>query len=361
MMARSSLARVVFFGIKPYQYSQIIHSPLRRPLPPVRDVPRWLPIGISSYSTKPTTEALRSQRNVSSTTNVQSSPADTPISETSSYPLNPPPSARPPPYNVPVRPPTINFAYVYGFGKAALIFYKSGIKAIYTNYKLTRTIRSRLSGDASRMPRTEQLKQGMISRGEYHLLQRTVEDLARVPLFALIFLIFSEWTPLVVIAVSGAVPRTLWIPKQVRKAREKLQERRKEAKATRQGMPPGDTNSAAEPQLAERDIVLRIGRMLGLYPTWWDRLPWMPVGTVVNRVQRRLEELEVDDMAIERDGAVSELEEQEVSMAAERRGLDVLDKDVEELRDHLESWLQARKHHTAMELIVNGLPPSEKS
>lgn len=241
------------------------------------------------------------------------------------------------------------------------MFYKSGIKAIYTNYKLTRTIRARLNGDASRIPRTEQLKQGLISRGEYHLLQRTAADLARVPLFALIFLIFSEWTPLVVVAVSGAVPRTLWIPKQVRKAQKQLEERRNEAKATWQGMSPGDTHSAAEPPLAARDIGLRLGPMLGVYPAWWDRLPWKPAGTVLNRVQRRLEEIEADDMAIERDGAVSELEEQEVSMAAEKRGLDVLDKDVDELRDDLERWLQARKHHTIMELIVNGLPPLKKS
>lgn len=163
------------------------------------------------------------------------------------------------------------------------------------------------------------------------------------------------------------MPRTLWIPKQVQKARERQQERRNAAKATWQGIAPADVNRTAElpHPLPERDTVLSIGRMLGAYPAWWDRfLPWTPVGAVRSRVQRRLEALEADDMAIERDGAVhelEELEEEEVIMAAEARGLDVVDKDVEELRQDLENWLQARKHHSPIELIVNGVPASSKT
>ena len=221
-----------------------------------------------------------------------------------------------------------------------------------------RSIRARLGNDASRMPRTELLKQGLISRAEYHLLKRTVADLSRAPLFALIFLIFSEYTPLVVVAFSSAVPRTLWIPKQVQKAREKQRKRRDEAKATWQ------ENGLTEiPQpLTERETALSIGRMLGVYPALWDRFPSRRlVGSVRSRIQRRLQELEADDMAIERDGGVWELEEQELRMAVEARGLDEMDKDVEELRQVLESWLQARKHHSIIELVVNGLPPSSKS
>lgn len=364
MMARSSLARAIFFGTKPYP-SQIIHGFLRRPSPAVCDVPCWSS-GCLSYSTKPTTETLHPPPKIKiSTSNVQSSPSN---SSAPNLPftslLNPPASARPPPFDLPVAEPNKRLAYLYALGKASLNFYKTGIKAIYTNFKLTRSIRARLSNDASRMPRTELLKQGLISRAEYYLLQRTTADLSRAPLFALIFLVFSEWTPLVVVAFNRAVPRTLWIPKQVQKAREKQQERRNAAKAAWQRNPSTDFNRTAEPldPLTDRETLLSIGRRLDAYPASWDRfLPWTPVGAVRNRVQRRLQELEADDMAIERDGAVQELEEQEVSLAVEARGMDVLNKNVEELRHDLKSWLRARKHHSPIELIMNGLPPSSSS
>ncbi len=353
-MARSSLARAIFFGTKPY-HSHLI---LPRPIPPVRNFPRPS-VGIP-YSTKPTNEALQPHGSSSSSSNVASSSSDTSVSQTPSSLLNPPPSARPPPFNLPVRQPNQKLKYYYALGKASLLFYKTGIKAIYTNYKLMRSIRARLSDDALRMPQTELLKQGLIARGEYHLIRRTLADLARAPLFALIFLVFSEWTPLVVVAFSGAVPRTLWIPKQVQKAREKMQQRRNEAKATSQDVIPTEVNG---PQFgpAQRDALVSVGRMLGVYPAWWDGLPWMPARLVIGRVQRRLQELEADDMAIERDGGVGELEETEVGMAAEARGLDVLDKDVEELRRDLKRWLQARKRTSATELIIRGLPPLSKN
>ena len=363
-MTRSSLTRVVFFGSKPY-HSQITQRLLCQSIPPNRSAPRWLnPIGIQSYpySTKPDPEAATSQTNAVSSTasDVNSSLSDTISSSSFSSSLNPPASARPQPFNSPVRKPNQNTAsYYWALGKASLSFYKTGIKAIYNNFKLMRTIQARLSGDDSRLSRAQLLEQGLISRGEYHLMQRTAADIARAPLFVLIFLVFGEWTPLVVVAFSRAVPRTLWIPKQVRKAREQQQERHDKAKAAWQEITPGEGGSV-ELQPAARDTVLGIGRMLGVYPQWWDRLPWTPTGAVMKRVQRRLDEVEVDDKAIERDGGVEALEEEEVSMAAEARGLPVIYRDVDEIRDDLKRWLHARNHHSSIELIANGLPPLQK-
>lgn len=357
MVGRSSLARAVFFGAKPCP-SQIIHCSLRRPSPPVHDISRWSPLCLP-YSTKPTTEPLHSpQKKTLSTNNVQSSLSDSSVAQLPSTSLlNPPPSTRPPPFILPDAPAKRNLAYFYKLGKASLTFYKNGIKAIYANYKLRRSIRARLSKYARRMPRIELLKQGLISRAEYHLLQRTDADLSRAPLFALIFLVFSEYTPLVVVAFSGAVPRTLWIPKQVQRAREKQQKRRNAAKETWQRTPSSDSPRL----LTDPETVLGIGRMMGVYPAWWDRfLLWKPVGTVRSRVQRRLRETEVDDMAIERDGSVQELEEQELTLALEARGIDVLAKNEEELRENLTSWLRRRKEESPIDLIANW-PPSLSS
>ena len=354
MVARSSLARAIFFGTKQYP-SQIIQSSLRRRFPLICDVPRWSPV-CSPYSTKPATETPHPPQKTSfSTKNVQSPLSDSSIAQLPSTSLlNPPPSTRPPPFVLPEPPAKKNLAYYFKLGKASLSFYKTGVKGIYANYKLRRSIHARLSKDARRMPRIGLLKQGLISRAEYHLLQRTTADLSRVPLFALIFLIFSEYTPLVVVAFSGAVPRTLWIPKQVQKAREKQQERRNAAKAIQQRTPSSETPRL----LPEPETVLSIGRMMNAYPAWWDRfLPWKPVNAVRRRVQRRLQEVEVDDMAIERDGGVQELEEEELTLALEARGIDVLNKDEKELRENMRSWLRCRKEESPMNLIAHWPPP----
>lgn len=377
MMARSSFARMSFCNIKPY-HSQITRSFLHRPVPSIRGLPPCFlpPVSTPSYSTKPSPEAVRPQRNVSSSSSSttltgDTKPFDFDISllppTNSLFLLNPPPSARPPPWDLPAQGSKGLFAHLFALGKASLGFYKTGIKAIYGNYKLTREIRSRVGEENRRTPRIQLLGQGLISRGEYQLIQRTYADISRAPLFALIFAIFSEWTPVVVVAFSSAVPRTLWIPKQVEKARTRLEARRELAKAVWPApVPPteaaGDTKT--NPARLQREKILGVGRMLGMYPEWWDRyLPsWMvPVNSVKNRVQRRLDELWVDDLGIERDGGVAKLEGEEVLMAAEARGLDVVDRDVSAVRDDLTRWIKARKHRSRIELIVDGLPPASSS
>ena len=66
----------------------------------------------------------------------------------------------------------------------------------------------------------------------------------------------------------------------------------------------------------------------------------IPTSLVRKRVYRRLRELKVDDFAIERDGGVKMLEEEEVRMACEERGINVLGKEEGNMRADLERWIQ---------------------
>ena len=96
-----------------------------------------------------------------------------------------------------------------------------------------------------------------------------------------------------------------------------------------------------------RDGLLHIGRSLGLYSQWWDRLAEMGLGGVPTllirqRVERRVAYFDADDFAIKRDGAVDLMEMEEVRIALEERGLDVLERNDTQLRQLLRSWLQAR-------------------
>lgn len=173
----------------------------------------------------------------------------------------------------------------------------------------------------------------------------------KIPLFVLMYLACGEFTPLVVVALSGVVPRTLWIPRQVRNARAKIGGRRARAFEARQSSP--DSAAALPPVPPSTADTVAIGQILGAYPFWWDRLPVTPTWFIRRRVQQRLQEVELDDFAIERDGGVQWLEEEETRMAADTRGLDGAEDDAV-LKEHLQSWLDARKERPVGSLILGG-------
>ncbi|KAH8156008.1 hypothetical protein CIB48_g12241, partial [Xylaria polymorpha] len=97
-------------------------------------------------------------------------PAD---SELISDPLNPPASTRPPPLDVPARDLSTNlFVYLFRVGKAYTTFYKTGLKAILTNRRLSRN-----------------LPAANPTRADVLLYRRVRHDLQRLPLFAVILLV----------------------------------------------------------------------------------------------------------------------------------------------------------------------------
>lgn len=256
--------------------------------------------------------------------------------------LNPPSSTRPPPLTLPTREADQPaYKYYYSLGRAYLTFYKTGLKNLYTNYKLTRILVAR---HPSLQPLEQSLLSGTLTRADWLTIRRTRADLARLPLFGLVFCICGEFTPLVVLAVSGAVPRSLWIPMQVESARRKVEERRNElfrnpdpALGLEAEMKGGKVEEMGQP------VMVHIGKSLGLYSTLWDRMGVSPTPIVRRRVKRRMEFVELDDAVIERDGGVEALDGEEVEMAAEMRGIDVLGRKEADLKMVLEEWLQARK------------------
>ncbi len=144
--------------------------------------------------------------------------------------------------------------------------------------------------------------------------------------------------------MSGAVPRSLWIPMQVESARRKVEERRNgvfrnpdPALGLEAEMKGGKVEEMGQP------VIVHIGRSLGIYSSLWDRIGVLPTPIVRRRVKRRMEFVELDDAVIERDGGVENLDGEEVVMAAENRGIDVLGRKEVDLKMVLEEWVQARK------------------
>ncbi|MCJ1475139.1 hypothetical protein MMC13_003799 [Lambiella insularis] len=266
--------------------------------------------------------------------------------------INPPSSTLPPPLVLPVRSTSQSApAYYYSLGRAYLSFYKTGAKAVYNNWQTARTLISRLPtnttpGDA--------VSKGLLSRGEWQLIRRSTQDIKKVPLFALVFMICGEFTPLVVFFLSGVVPRTCKIPKQVQKDRQKAELRRlnsfRDGTVTSVDIP--GTNGRAFDHLESRQLA-HIGRTLGLYPTFLDRLGvGYPTALLQRKFQRWNDYIILDDVAIERNGGVPLMELEEIRIASEERGLDVLGKNDGQLKSTLMGWIEARKREPVAKLLL---------
>jgi hypothetical protein len=256
--------------------------------------------------------------------------------------LNPPSSTLPPPLETPIRDPSQPAPlYYFALGKAYLTFYKTGAKAIYTNQKLSRAVSSRLP---SSIPLNAAAADGHLTRSDYQLLLRNRHDIARVPIFGLIFLVCGELTPLIVVAISNVVPYTCRIPKQINGDIRTLETRR--ATSFRNLTNPAIAAGYEGPGDLDRMQLLHINWSLGLSSRIWDylggSLPGLPTALLRSKVQKRVEYLETDDSLILRDGSIQELAGEEVKIACVERGIDVLERSEEELRDRLEKWLLAR-------------------
>ena len=165
----------------------------------------------------------------------------------------------------------------------------------------------------------------------------------------------GEFTPLVVLFIAGVVPGTCRIPKQIQGSREKLEERRR--RSFREGTL--DSRNAGDRSVKdlEKNEIMHVGRSLGLYSSLWDQsrdagLVGFPLGLLRGRVSREVVALEMDDYAIKRDGGVGGMDSEEVRIAAEARGLDVLGKNDGQLKKLLNAWLQAKEAHSITKLLL---------
>lgn len=324
--------------------------------------------------------------------------------------INPPASTLPAPLDVPERKPDQSlFSYAYRSGRAYLAFYKTGVKNVWANYKLTKELKARLrdktQGDASASasapsappsaapptaststkgkipspsPPPSPLPSAVLTRADFQLLKRNRHDMARVPLFGLLLLIFGEWLPLFIIFFTKVVPYPCRIPTQIRREREKVERRRRDSFRGVGGVapkpPPPKSGGVGKGEVKEgdvtvkveglyetvnrmsRDELLHVSRSLGLHSRLWDRFAGIdhvpPTSVLKYKVRSWLQYLEVDDKLAIRDGKVQELVDEEVRIACEERGIDVLGKSVAELRKRLAEWSEGRKRGDVVSMLL---------
>ncbi|MDI1485025.1 MAG: hypothetical protein OHK93_000159 [Ramalina farinacea] len=286
----------------------------------------------------------------------------------SPHPINPPPQPSPHPLNLPTRSPsTSKPRHLFSLGKAYLAFYKTGLKNLYHNTTLIR--RSTNSLLTSPTSLTNALAHQKLSRAEYFLITRTKSDCTRIPLFLVVFACCGEFTPLLVPFISPVIPRCVWVPVQWEKMRRKGGERRRRLEAEERGGVErvhdeeekekggkGDGVTTAAPNIHLRIEALdknveisndlgMIGARINAWPRLLDRVfGWLPRSVLLGRVSGTAQALVVDDFAIEREGGVGALVDEEVEMAMDARGQDVLGKEGKELRERLEECVKTHAY-----------------
>ncbi|KZL71506.1 letm1-like protein, partial [Colletotrichum incanum] len=272
---------------------------------------------------------------------VAAEPTSSPSPPVPSAKVNPPASTRPAPLNLPERKPdSSKIGHLFETGKAYIKFYKTGLKAVFSNRRLIQNVIAEKSTSVEGFRSPSVFTPGVIpkgfSRADWMLLWRVRHDILRVPLFGLVLLVCGEFTPLIVIFVDGVVPYTCRLPKQVEASFKQAEERRQNSfvefeKAAPQGVVPGMAQAAA------RKHVLRSLHVPGMM---WEKLGFFPPGLWATKGRLRMAFLEGDDRLLARDGGAAGLEEQELRIACTERGIDCSGREDTELRQLLDEWLR---------------------
>ncbi|KAF8250259.1 hypothetical protein K440DRAFT_581149 [Wilcoxina mikolae CBS 423.85] len=283
----------------------------------IRHTPR------SRHSTLSIT-SLQKPAYTTTTASVTSPPPTKPTLTTVNAPL----SSIPAPLSIPPKDAdTSTIKHLFRTGKAYLSFFKSGFRAIYTNYTLTRPIQA--LADSHDGTLTHLVHHSLITRSQFQHLLRSRHDILRVPAFGLIFIIFGETSPFILPFIPSLIPYPCRIPAQLTRERRKAAERREKL-----GEPGGEVGRGVG-ELSSGEVE-HVAKVLGV-SSWFIPLE----GVKRWRVNHRCEYLELDDTLMKRGGGVRALDSgEELVMAAQERGIDTYEKNESEVREALDMWVK---------------------
>lgn len=331
-----------------------------------------------SYSFSKTSSRGKSTGNRPPTPSFSLNPRSLPkTSPANFFAVNPPDTTLPPPLDLPTKGPHDGqFIHLFRIGRAYGTFYKDGLRNVWRNHKAASILKKRVVVDLNaRKPdlaspasasqrwsafRDEAVQRGVVKRAEFQQLERNARDIGKLPFFGFLVLIFGEWLPLLVPFIPNRVPGTCRIPKQVKGMREKSEERRRWA--FRAGDVPEpeagqlSVQSGGSWRMADRANVKEVLKNLGprqlmhlscvlnQHSVIWDKLQVTPPAGLLRRaVCARVQYLALDDFLLVEAGGPAGLKSDEVVIACEERGIDVLGKPEEKLRAELMGWVKKQE------------------
>ena len=275
------------------------------------------------------------------------------------------PTTRPPPLSLPTKSTSQSRPrYLLAIGRAYLVFYKTGFKQILANRHRSKQVKLLLSTDPTvrslpgdaidhttgrfvtppKPPPAEASTE--LTRAEYQLLRRHSRDLRKLAPFAVLLAVFGEWLPLFVKFLTPILPGTVLLPGQV----ESRRRRRASVTAPSLVTPTGsgrtrtDRTAVSFTDDEKRNIATRLGLTFRLTSSI------VPMSVLDRRLNHHRDYLAQDDRLLRQhwldsnhrttDDSKDELDDAEVDIALEERGLWEADQSIQVRRKLLQDWLE---------------------
>lgn len=182
---------------------------------------------------------------------------------------------------------------------------------------------------------------GNLTRSQYQLLLRTPVDFYKLPLFSLIFAIFFETTPLLVLAVPHIVPSTCLLPRQQASA---IVSNNRKILALKELYKDPDTTGNVTKYLSRSvyylsdDELKAVAKAVNLYSTLIP-LSVIPRSYMENSLTAYIEKIRCDDILIGYYGGVWGLSPVELVRACQARAISTEGISDQELRLNLFFWI----------------------
>ncbi|KAJ2078288.1 hypothetical protein H4R24_004596 [Coemansia sp. RSA 988] len=232
--------------------------------------------------------------------------------------------------------------------KAYLAFYKTGVKELWGNMKVVKSIDSRVRAGT------------VVSRAEFQIHLRSPADRLRLVPFGLLLILLPESIPLVVAVFPGMCPSTcITYGTAAKMAAKRDAARQKLHVAALQcieeaGLEPSDFDTVENLvraagrgssifQLDQLDTAsLRlVCRFLGIGGVFSE----LRVEQLRNELRRRLDNIAIDDMLLANEQLVEQLGLAELLRACQERGIPSAHLPEWQLRESLGKWIELTQTH----------------
>ncbi|KAF9157961.1 hypothetical protein DFQ26_008120 [Actinomortierella ambigua] len=230
--------------------------------------------------------------------------------------------------------PQGKFQAMWNKGKAIVIQCKDGVKLLWVNRKIVKELKRQVKDEGYQL-----------SRREYQLIRSTDIDVKRLIPFAAIFVLATEYIPLIILFAPGMIPSTCVTHDQLESRRKKLHEKRcamteklilmNRREITKESLASYSSFLGIAKRYGDSFELAQIDRQhLSSFCKFMGLNGWGPRFMLKNRLEKHMAYLAEDDALLQRD-QIDSLTFLELQAANEERGM----RSLEVSRDHLERSL----------------------
>ncbi|KAF9909003.1 hypothetical protein EC991_009185 [Linnemannia zychae] len=224
-------------------------------------------------------------------------------------------------------------------GKEIVIQCKDGVKLLWVNKKVVKELK-----------KAQQENGHVLTRREFQLVNKTEIDIKRMIPFGLVFLLATEYIPLIIIFAPQMIPSTCVTPTQLENRRKKIHEKRSamteklirmnRREITKETLANYNSFITTSKKYGEGFDYNMIDREhLGAFCKFMGLSGFGPKFMLKKRLSKHMNYIKHDDELLQKDG-IDSLTFAELQLANEERGMRSLDVSKEHLEKSLAYWLK---------------------